>query len=938
MNRQDWEQTKSRGTVAPHNYFIPFNENDRHGDRTDSSRFVLLNGTWAFRPHRRAADARVGETLADTIPVPSCVQMFGYDTPQYTNVRYPFPFTPPHIVKDNPAYHYRRTVKLARTQGVRLVFEGVDSFFYVYVNGKEVGFSQVSHRVSEFDISPFVKAGENTIDVIVLKWCAGSYLEDQDKWRFTGIFRDVYILYREQDGIEDYKVETDIRNNAGIVRVTLNRGGQTDVCFCGNTQSIREGQTAEFTVESPRLWSAETPELYDLTLRAAGEVVYEKVGIRTVDTSDGVLKVNGRPVKLYGVNRHDFHPERGATVTAEDMRRDLLLMKEYNVNALRTSHYPSAPELYRMADEIGLYVMSESDVECHGLVTQYGDYNIDHYNTFAQGDLFADAIVERSILNYEVQKNHPSVILWSLGNEAGYGKNFVAAAKWLHSRDSRPVHFEQHFHAFGKDEYYTDPIDVVSRMYFSPDDLRALADDPKERRPVLLCEYSHAMGNSCGDLHDYTNLFRSHPRIAGGFIWEWADHGLSYGDKKHLYGNDFRNMNDGNFCVDGLFLPERDAKPSCDEMRSCYAPVQITYDGNAVTLHNGYAFTAVEGNVTLRVKREGKQESEHTQAVCMAAGESVRIPAPAPTGKGYSGLYVTLEGNANARACFDLTPYVLSVPRPVSAQTSLRKARYRVSYGDMTLVTDGNGQITDLLHGDEPVLASPVSLSVYRAPIDNDTYEKARWEQLGLAGADMHGEVSVSDTSLTARGAVAADGRCPLLTYTLCYTFVPHGVQIDLSYEIPDGIGDLPRVGLRFAVPDVYPTLTYLGVGGESYVDRHAAYDKDVFCVPAHSLYTPYIRPQTCGDRYNADFFELSGNEKRLRVEADRPFSFSVLPYSLEQLANTLHDFELCKYGKLHICLDAAMAGVGSNACGPALADKYRVKGKGNIRFLLSVR
>ncbi|MDE6397798.1 MAG: glycoside hydrolase family 2, partial [Clostridiales bacterium] len=589
------------------------------GERESSSLFTLLNGVWNFRAHKRVEDVRVPESLYDTVAVPGCVQLQGYDMPQYTNIRFPFPFDPPYIRKDNPAFHYRRTFTVTQTRGVRLVFEGVDSCFYVYVNGKKVGFSQVSHRVSEFDISPFVREGQNTLDVIVIKWCAGSYLEDQDKWRFTGIFRDVYLLTRAEGCVEDYKIETDVTGGKGIVRFTLLRGGDAEVCLEGQTRTVRSGETAEFTVENPRLWSAETPALYDLQIHAAGETIYEKVGIRSVKIESGVLKVNGKAIKLHGVNRHDFHPERGAAVNKEDMRRDLQLMKDYNVNALRTSHYPSAPELYRMADEMGLYVMSESDVECHGVVAIDGDSDGEKYDMFAQGDMFTDAILERNILNYETQKNRTSVIMWSLGNEAGYGKNFTAAAEWLHAHDSRPVHYEQHVHAAGKESYYTDPIDVVSRMYPSIEDMQAILNDKKETRPLILCEYTHAMGNSCGDLGDYMNMFYGTDRCAGGFIWEWADHGLSYGGKKDLYGSDFRNMNDGNFCIDGLFAPDRTPKPACFEMRAQYAYARFVKENDDYYLVNRYAFLEIAGEVRIAVKREGGEIFSTSISVRVAA-------------------------------------------------------------------------------------------------------------------------------------------------------------------------------------------------------------------------------------------------------------------------------------------------------------------------------
>lgn len=931
---REWERNGSVGTVSAHAYFIPFATGDKAGGREQSSRFIDLNGEWEFKAHKTIDSVKVGEALPDRMPVPGCVQMYGYDTPQYTNVRYPFPYAPPYIYKENPAFHYRRTFDLRCASNVRLVFEGVDSCFYVFVNGVRVGFSQVSHRISEFDLTGFAKEGLNVLDVVVLKWCAGSYLEDQDKWRFTGIFRDVYLLARAAGGIEDYKIDTDVTDGKGVVRVTLERGGAAEVAFNGETRLVKAGETAEFTVEDPRLWSAECPELYPLELRAAGEVIYEQVGIRRVKIENGVFTVNGKAVKLHGVNRHDFHPSKGAAVSAADMRHDLELMKAYNVNALRTSHYPSAPELYRMADEIGLYVMSETDIECHGVVTVDGDYKSSLYNTLAESDLFTDAILERNQLNYAVNKNRPCVVMWSLGNEAGYGKNFVAASHWLHSHDSRPVHYEQHVNIAGTEAYYSDPIDVASRMYPTIEHMREMRADQKETRPIVLCEYCHAMGNGPGDLVDYWALMNSDDRFAGGFIWEWADHGLEYKGKKFLYGSDFPNMNDGNFCIDGLFAPDRAAKPGCDEMRAVYADVRFVRDGDGYAIENGYFFKTVEGTVAVTVKTEGKAVYTADVPVTLAPGARAAIEVPQMSGDGYTAVYFNLSGNATANGFFTLEARRPFTVEERAAAVKTGKNGYSATYGDVSIAVDNAGRLTAIRKNGVQLLARPLEIDVARAPIDNDKEDRARWKNIEAATAQMRSRVTADASGISARGFMAADCRRSILDYEITYAFTDEGLKIDLDYQIPEYVGDLARVGLRFAVPDDYGRIRYLAYEGESYIDKHAGYVKDVFEKDVDALYVPYVRPQECSSRYAADFFELIG-EQSLSVTADKPFSFSVLPFSREQLEKAKHDFELKKDGRLYVHIDERMAGVGSHACGPVLDDKYRVKGKGRIRFLL---
>ena len=576
---REYESFDRIGTMPHRSYYIPFAENDRIGmvfgiqDRTTSSRFYALDGLWQIKQHAHMEDFVLDEPLAATIPVPSCVQMHGFDQIQYLNTRFPIPAMPPYVPYENPCWHYRRHFSLSKEAGEKyyLNFEGVDSAFYLYINGAFVGYSQISHATSEFDITAALCDGENRIDVLVLKWCASTYLECQDKFRFSGIFRNVYILKRPEKHITDYKIETTVRENTGIVTfynespvaITLQLEGQCCVAQADASVQIEVADVA--------LWTAESPRLYPLVLLAGGEKILEQVGFRVVTIDGKVFKINGQPVKLKGVNRHDFNCDTAATVSLENMVEDIRLMKELNVNAVRTSHYPNRPEFYQLCDVMGLFVMDEADLETHGACCIGGFYQGDYWREYGQWEIFTSGILDRHTALVERDKNRPCVIMWSLGNEAAFGKAFFAGARYIKDRDkTRPVHYEGLQNA--PDHYYTDLVDVVSMMYPSIETIQEkVLRNPEETRPFVMCEYTHAMGNSCGDIADYWKLIYENEQMMGAFVWEWADHGIRR-EKGFLYGGDFgERKHDGNFCVDGLLTPDRKVKSGAREMQAVYS-------------------------------------------------------------------------------------------------------------------------------------------------------------------------------------------------------------------------------------------------------------------------------------------------------------------------------------------------------------------------------
>ena len=576
---KEFESFERIGVLPCRSYYVPFREGDtvktKYGiiDRSLSSRFISLDGIWQIKQHSSVNDVVIDEELTKTIPVPSCVQMHGFDQIQYLNTRYPFCVTLPHIPNKNPCWHYRRKFTLTKNpfEKYYLNFEGVDSAFYLYVNGVKKGYSQISHATSEFDVTDLLKNGENVLDVVVLKWCVSTYLECQDKFRFSGIFRSVYLLKRPEKHIVDYKIETLLNGENGQLIFSNESAVGIRLTLGKQTAFVQKGKKISLTVKNVKTWTSDNPYLYTLKMFAEGELIVEKVGFRSVSIDGKIFKINGNAVKLKGVNRHDFNCKTGATVTVKNMVEDIKLMKFLNVNAVRTSHYPNAPEFYQLCDYYGIYVMDEADLEMHGACTRLGGYEWKDWSDYAENIFFSEGIRQRHVALVERDKNRPCVIIWSLGNESSFGKAFFEGVKYIKKRDkTRPVHYESLQQA-NKKYYYTKYVDLVSMMYPSIEKMQKdVLDNPKETRPYVLCEYTHAMGNSCGDVADYWKVIYNNEQCMGAFVWEWADHGIKT-KKGFLYGGDFgEKEHDGNFCCDGLLTPDRKLKSGAYAVKAVY--------------------------------------------------------------------------------------------------------------------------------------------------------------------------------------------------------------------------------------------------------------------------------------------------------------------------------------------------------------------------------
>ena len=833
---------KRENALPPRAYYVPFAQGDNFAfshhiiDRTASSQFTSLNGEWKVSAYPTPI-VNLATPPTSKIPVPSCVQLHGYDQIQYLNCRYPFPFDPPKVPQQNPTFHYRKTFDIANpTDKYYLVFEGVDSYFAVYLNGKYVGSGQIAHNTNEFDVTNKIAKGTNTLDVVVVKWSAGSYLECQDKFRWTGIFRDVYLLNRPKAHITDYKISTDICGENGIVTIENLSNITIKYEIYHQSGEILPRDTKQVVIKHAKIWSAEDPHLYDLTLSASGEKILERVGIRTVTIEDGIFKINGKHQKLKGVNRHESSPITGATVTLGDIVKDLKLMKWANVNAIRTSHYPNRPEFYQLCDYYGFYVMDEADVETHGVAISQGTYDYYLWQSYTDKGIWDESVLDREINLYQHDKNRTCVIIWSLGNEAGYGKMFHQGADYLHKQDSRPVHYESIW--TGHPDYYTNRVDLVSKMYAPTTFFDEYLADELETRPYVLCEYTHAMGNSCGDAHDYWKQIDKSDRFVGAFVWEWCDHAVKVGSK-FLYGGDFgEKQHDGNFCVDGLVTPDRQIKSSLCEIKAIYG---------------------------------GKREENPTIPLC----------------------------------CLQEADFSSQIAYKMDAQGKL------VSIGSTTFTV-------------------PFAINIFRAYIDNDREIKGKWEQLADCEQVLDA-VEQMENSTIYRGRIVLDCLQPLLHYTITITPFAKGLDIQLDYQVADYIDYFPRIGFEFAIDKRYQSFGYFGYGPhESYIDKHIASNFGEYHNTVMYNFQNYLMPQENGSHFGSTKLTI---DNLMTITATQPFSFSVLPYSTAELNRAKHNFELKKTCATYINLDIAMSGVGSNSCGPVLAEKYRAPKSGSNKF-----
>lgn len=990
MKQNYWENPKflQKNREKARAYYIPFTNEQGAltGNRRDSDCYRLLNGKWAFQYYTSCHDVpdelfTEDCSLADwnVTDVPGCWQMDGYEQPYYTNSWYPYPIDKPFVPTDNPTGVYACEVELSKEElkkKLYLTFEGVSSCFTLYINGHEVGYSQGSHMPAEFHINTYVKEGQNRITVKVLKWCDGSYLEDQDFFRHNGIFRDVYLLSRPEEHLWDVFVKTVFEEGSyekGTVTADIDCVGKPDLicrlyCPCGDC--IGEAKPVNgkisFSVENTKNWTAETPDLYKLALVSKDETVVIPFGFREVKVAEnGALLVNGVSVMLRGVNRHDSHCELGYATPADHMRKDLELMKQHNINCVRTSHYPNTSEFYNLCDEYGLYVVDEADLECHGFVAKNPNWEYDTYGEDwpIQDPEWEEACLERLTRMIERDKNHPSVIMWSLGNEANYGRNHDVMAKWGKERDNtRLMHYERSLQL----DPIPDVYDVISCMYVDIPTLRTWLEKD-ENRPIFLCEYTHAMGNGPGDLHDYWQLFESHPRFIGGCIWEWTDHAYYKYDENgtpyFAYGGDGgEERHDGNFCADGLVYPDRGISTGLLETKAVYQQIAAELSGTTLTVFNKYDFIDLnQFNLLWQVEKDGNIIAEDLipmPSVAPHEKKDIVLDFVAPEfcslGAHLNVTFVTRKSSIWARSGYALAASQFELckgngfllkKRPESLTVTEDKKNVYIESTSVCYRFDKiHGQLASIVQNGVEFLASPLALSIDKAYTDNERKMRLEWkEQCYELINDKVKDfriVSANDNEVVVacQHSLSPKGRFPILAVSIVYTFTATGsVYVDVDAKQKENTLWLPRFGMSFAMPKGNEYLAYYGKGPEeNYCDMHHHAKVDLYHSTVTEQYEPYVRPQEHGNHIGVSMAQVFDNQGRGLLITGDSFNFNASHISTKNLENANHTNEVIFDNETYIRVDYGVSGCGSASCGPKLAEKYRVEGDMHYSFTVT--
>ena len=920
-------------------YYIPENE----------GAYMLLNGDWDFEYYERDYDKTPSKT--GVIDVPSCWQCRGYDKPCYSNVAYVFPIDPPYVPQDNPMGVYTREFTIEDTAKRHyVVFEGVATCVELYINGEYVGYSQGSRLQAEFDITDFVKQGTNSIKAKVYKWCSGSYLEDQDCFRNNGIFRDVYILSRPEGHIKDISITTD----ANVIKIQFE--GKSKITLLNPENEIISTTDAEdyaeFTVENPIEWNAEKPALYELVFENNGEIIRQSVGFVIYAINErSAFTVNGVEVKLKGINHHDTHPQNGYTMTDEDILNDLKLMKQLNINCIRTSHYPPTPKFLEYCNRLGFYVMVETDIEIHGFTMRYsktGPY--DSYNNPEWiGNLpeWKESYLERMERTYNRDKNNPCVFSWSTGNESGHCENNYEMIKWLNKTDAkRLVHCEDASRqGYGwwnpkVAEFYDRP-DMYSMMYSPYDLFEEYAKNDERKKPYFLCEYSHAMGNGPGDVGDYWDIIYKYPKLIGGCIWEWADHTfVENGVPK--YGGDFGELtHDGNFCADGLVTHDRKFKAGSLNTKYVYQPVRFELDKDKVIITNLFDFIDLSDyEIKLEITRDGETIETKSVNVALLPKQKTEIEITIPKECRF-GAYLVCR-------MFDKTGYEVALKEiqlPVQIIKPDNKAvAISVAETDDGFVAEANNikyfiskntaTPVEIIKNGINQLLEPVKLSVWRAPTDNERTIKFEWGHEDSWSGENYNRIfnrvynyTCDGKTLTFEGSLAGISRVPFFRYTITYRFTEDGkMNVSLNGKVGERFLWLPRLGFEFKTIRENDKFTYFGRGPwENYCDMNAHVTTGYFKSSAEAEYVEYIMPQEHGNHYGCKELSIDNG---LEFIANDTFEINVSLYDSMALTEAQHIDEIVKNGAVNVRIDYKASGIGSASCGPEIMDKYKLKEK----------
>ena len=978
-------------TMPARAYYIPASKrmDNLVEHREESDRMQLLNGTWKFQYFNSIYDIQDSffEKNYDTenfdeIQVPSVWQMAGYDTHQYTNIRYPFPFDPPYVPQDIPCGAYVHDFEYSRDEKASkafLNFEGVDSCFYVWINGSYIGYSQVSHMTSEFDVTDVLQDGTNTVAVLVMKWCDGSYLEDQDKFRMSGIFRDVYILKRPKQAISDYHIKTRIEDMLAKVEIEMKFYFPLNVKISIEDRngavvalgSIAEEGTAVLEIASPELWNTENPYLYKLILETENEVIVDHIALRKIEIKDQVIYLNGQKIKFRGVNRHDSDPITGFTISLEQLTTDLTLMKQHNFNAIRSSHYPNAPFFYEMCDKYGFMVIDEADIEAHGPFMIYRKEDTD-YNRFkrwnekiADDPVWEEAIVDRVKLMVERDKNRFCIVMWSMGNESAYGCNFEKALEWTKNFDpDRITQYESARYRNYDETYDYSNLDVYSRMYPALSEIQEYLDKDGSK-PFLLVEYCHSMGNGPGDFEDYFQMIQDNDKMCGGFVWEWCDHAIAHGTAEngktiYAYGGDHgEEIHDGNFCMDGLVYPDRTVHTGLLEYKNVYRPARvISYnkESGELVLHNYMDFDDLKDYV--------KISYELTQDGLVISKGILPEFFVAPHGEGKTNLKINVPENGK---CYLKLIYHLKKELPLLNEDHIlgfdeievskedTKCKLAEKWIPKTVVdselqvNENDTQIhirgrefaytidkrtalfTEMKFAGREYLNHPMELNIWRAPTDNDMYIKSEWKKAHYDKAYTRAYTTEvvqgkHGVKITSHASVVAETVQKILDVTITWKIEAAGkIDADIAVTKDDEFPDLPRFGVRMFLDKKLSAVRYFGMGPqESYCDKHQAASHGLYQANVDDLHEDYIRPQENGSHYDCEYVELNNSRYGIVASAEKAFSFNASYYTQEELEKKTHNYELTESDSVVFCVDYALNGIGSNSCGPVVLDQYR--------------
>ena len=988
-----------------------------HGDRT-----LSLNGKWFFKYTEKPDELTMEDLTSDLsscdqITVPGCWTTQGYDKPHYTNVQMPYANIPPEVPECNPTGIYQRTFELSPEQlKTRLVlhFDGVESFFVLLVNDKFAGAAKDSRAAREFDISNFCCAGKNRLTVAVCKWSDSNYIEDQDMWWHGGIVRSVYLLTLPKNHIADifavstldetykngklelkgalhlsekpkntdeWKIRFKLYDPAG--KPVKNFAAELPICpYAADANYMPSvpyhGEIPPVDIPNVQVWSAENPALYKLSaalIDPAGNAVDHtaiRIGFRSLKISERKLLINGEPVLICGVNRHESHPRKGRTVNCEDIERDLKLMKQFNINAIRTSHYPDCPEFYDLCDEYGFYVWNEANLEHHG-----------YYFSFCSNPAWAGSFVDRAVDLLERDKNHPSVVVWSLGNESGAGANHAAMAGYIRYRDpSRILHYEG---AINSAYYQTIPLrntfltDIVSPMYPPVSKLYEWSRIARhDQRPYIMCEFSHAMGNSNGELADYFEAFEKCDGIQGGFIWEWCDHALYHktadGKEFLAYGGDFGDTpNDGNFVCDGLVGAERDVHPGLYEYKYFAQSVKF----HAVDLAQGVfelenrryfsdlsdlqlkATYSIDGkNIAVKSIRMPEVKKEYKA--------SALLKLQYPDFQKYTGqkAFVTIEavlkkscrwaekGFSTAHEQFQL-PIILEEKKSVrkNCQTTLEETaqEFILQADELKMFIDKNSGTITLERNGNKLSDNAAECCFFRAPIDNDgfclpwlnnTYRPLKqWHDKQYDKFVTRSiEIRQIGNSIKMLRQMGTEAMPETITVEQIFTPQANGsIKFQAALTVPACFEDLPRIGFCWIMKKDFQTVEYLGMGPlENYRDRRSCALYGKYTQKIEEMPGNYLMPQSAGNRTDVEEFTLQGDSAALKIASSLPIEFSILPYSNNELATALHWHELPPQQHWYLYTDIVQRGVGTRSCGPELAEKYRIQ-PGNYSLDLDI-